>query len=43
MVANHLGVLRASGLVAGERRGRTVLYVTTERGLALLEPVDLAR
>lgn len=37
-VSQHLGVLRDSGLVAGERRGRSVLYLTTERGLALLGP-----
>jgi DNA-binding transcriptional ArsR family regulator len=32
-VSQHLGILRESGLVTGERIGRTVLYVTTERGL----------
>lgn len=37
-VSQHLGVLRDSGLVTGERIGRTVLYLTTERGLALLDP-----
>lgn len=37
-VSQHLGVLRDNGLVAGERAGRTVLYLTTERGLALLDP-----
>jgi hypothetical protein len=37
-VSQHLGVLRDSGLVAGERSGRSVLYLTTERGLALLDP-----
>ncbi len=37
-VSQHLGVLRASGLVAGQRRGRGVLYATTERGMALLQP-----
>jgi DNA-binding transcriptional ArsR family regulator len=37
-VSQHLRVLRDSGLVAGERRGREVLYRTTERGLALLDP-----
>jgi Family of unknown function (DUF5937)/Bacterial regulatory protein, arsR family len=37
-VSQHLGILRDSGLVAGERIGRTVLYLTTERGLALLDP-----
>jgi DNA-binding transcriptional ArsR family regulator len=38
-VAQHLTILRDSGLVTGERAGRTVLYATTPRGLALLEPV----
>ena len=37
-VSQHLAVLRDSGLVAGERSGRSVLYLTTERGVALLEP-----
>jgi DNA-binding transcriptional ArsR family regulator len=37
-VSQHLGVLRDCGLVAGERSGRSVLYLTTERGLALLDP-----
>jgi DNA-binding transcriptional ArsR family regulator len=37
-VSQHLGVLRASGLVAGERSGRSVLYLATEPGLALLDP-----
>lgn len=37
-VAQHLTILRESGLVTGERLGRTVLYATTPRGLALLEP-----
>jgi len=37
-VSQHLGILRDSGLVAGERSGRSVLYLTTERGLALLDP-----
>lgn len=37
-VSQHLGVLRASGLVAGQRRGRGVLYATTERGMALMQP-----
>lgn len=36
-VAQHLAVLRATGLVAGQRTGRSVLYRATERGLALLE------
>jgi DNA-binding transcriptional ArsR family regulator len=37
-VSQHLGVLRDSGLIAGRRSGRTVLYLTTERGLALVDP-----
>jgi DNA-binding transcriptional ArsR family regulator len=37
-VSQHLAVLRDSGLVAGARSGRSVLYLTTERGLALLDP-----
>jgi DNA-binding transcriptional ArsR family regulator len=37
-VSQHLRVLRDSGLVAGERSGRSVLYLTTERGLGLLDP-----
>ena len=37
-VSQHLGVLRASGLVAGKRTGRRVLYQITEQGLALLQP-----
>jgi DNA-binding transcriptional ArsR family regulator len=37
-VSQQLRVLRDSGLVAGERNGRGVLYLTTERGLALLDP-----
>jgi DNA-binding transcriptional ArsR family regulator len=37
-VSQHLSVLRDSGLVVGERTGRSVLYLTTERGLALLDP-----
>jgi DNA-binding transcriptional ArsR family regulator len=37
-VSQHLGVLRDSGLVAGQRNGRSTLYLTTERGLALLQP-----
>jgi DNA-binding transcriptional ArsR family regulator len=36
-VSQHLGVLRSGGLVAGERTGRSVLYLTTELGLALLD------
>lgn len=35
-VSQHLRVLRESGLVARERSGRSVLYLTTERGSALL-------
>ena len=34
-VSQHLGVLRDNGLVAGERAGRSVLYLTTERGPGL--------
>jgi hypothetical protein len=34
-VSQHLRVLRESGLVAGERSGRTVLYTTTALGDAL--------
>lgn len=37
-VSQHLGVLLASGLVARERSGRTVLYLTTDRGSSLLDP-----
>lgn len=37
-VSQHLGVLRDSGLVTGERSGRTVLYLATQLGLALLDP-----
>lgn len=35
-VAQHLAVLRTAGLVTRERTGRSVLYVTTPTGLALL-------
>jgi len=37
-VSQHLSILRDSGLIVGERSGRSVLYLTTERGLALLDP-----
>jgi DNA-binding transcriptional ArsR family regulator len=37
-VSQHLRVLRGSGLVAGERSGRSILYLTTELGLTLLDP-----
>lgn len=37
-VSQHLSILRESGLIAGERIGRNVLYMTTERGLDLLNP-----
>ncbi len=36
-VAQHLGVLRANGLVSGQRHGRRVVYETTELGRALLD------
>ncbi|RVX40493.1 regulatory ArsR family protein [Nonomuraea polychroma] len=35
-VSQHLGVLRESGLVARERSGRNVLYMTTELGASLI-------
>jgi len=35
-VSQHLAVLRNSGLVARERTGRSVLYLTTELGTRLL-------
>lgn len=35
-VSQHLGVLHASGLVARERSGRQVLYLTTPLGTALM-------
>jgi DNA-binding transcriptional ArsR family regulator len=37
-VSQHLRVLRDNGLVTGQRCGRTVLCLTTESGLALLNP-----
>jgi DNA-binding transcriptional ArsR family regulator len=37
-VSQQLRVLRDSGLVAGQRSGRSVRYRTTGRGLALLDP-----
>jgi DNA-binding transcriptional ArsR family regulator len=37
-VSQHLAVLRDSGLVVSERSGRSVLYLTSDRGLALLDP-----
>ena len=36
-VAQHLGVLRANGLVRGRRHGRRVVYETTTLGRALLD------
>ncbi|MEV0614856.1 metalloregulator ArsR/SmtB family transcription factor [Nonomuraea sp. NPDC050404] len=38
-VSQHLRVLRESGLVARERSGRSVLYMTTALGASLLETV----
>jgi hypothetical protein len=35
-VSQHLGVLRAAGLVASHRDGRTVMHLRTERGDALV-------
>jgi hypothetical protein len=37
-ISQQVGVLRDSGLVISERAGRSVLHLTTERGLALLDP-----
>lgn len=36
-VAQHLGILRANGLVVGRRHGRRVVYETTTLGRALLD------
>ncbi|MGW4482917.1 DUF5937 family protein [Amycolatopsis sp. NPDC004368] len=38
-VSQHLRVLRETGLVAGQRSGRSVLYLTTPLGETLLGPV----
>jgi DNA-binding transcriptional ArsR family regulator len=35
-VSQHLGVLRENGLIARERSGRNVLYMTTALGAALI-------
>ncbi|MEV6907778.1 metalloregulator ArsR/SmtB family transcription factor [Amycolatopsis sp. NPDC051071] len=35
-VSQHLKILRDSGLVARERSGRSVLYLTTPLGASLL-------
>jgi DNA-binding transcriptional ArsR family regulator len=40
-VAQHLAVLRANGLVVGQRHGRRVVYETTELGHALLAGADV--
>jgi DNA-binding transcriptional ArsR family regulator len=37
-VSQHLTILRDSGLITGDRVGRIVLYLTSPRGLDLLEP-----
>jgi DNA-binding transcriptional ArsR family regulator len=37
-VSQHLAVLRRAGLVERQRSGRTVLYQTSDLGLALLRP-----
>lgn len=39
-VSQHLRVLRAGGLIRGERSGRTVLYAATGLGRALLDGTD---
>lgn len=39
-VSQHLAVLRDSGLVARERTGRSVLYMTTELGMSFTQLVD---
>ncbi|MFG1704812.1 DUF5937 family protein [Nonomuraea sp. M3C6] len=39
-VSQHLGVLRETGLVARERSGRNVLYMTTALGASLIGTVD---
>jgi DNA-binding transcriptional ArsR family regulator len=41
-VSQHLAVLSASGLVGRQRAGRSVLYVISSLGLALLDQDDLA-
>lgn len=41
-VAQHLGVLRANGLISRQRHGRRVIYQTTTLGLALLAGPDPA-
>lgn len=38
-VSQHLRVLRDSGLITGDRSGRSVVYRTTEAGRRLLNPV----
>nr|BFE81618.1 hypothetical protein GCM10020093_042190 [Planobispora longispora] len=37
-VSQHLAVLRENGLVARERSGRNVLYMTTALGVSLTSP-----